>query len=103
MGIDFVRLAEIEIITCTLQTNTYLGTEDLLRDEPEEGLEMVQDSIKVCRSFMECYATKKSDIGRHFEPDVPVVQWSFNNELIFARLNVYIERLSIVKVWIVYV
>lgn len=80
------------------QTNTYLATEDLLRAEPEEGLEKVEDGIKVCRSFMECYHNKKTDIAKHFKADMPVVEWSFNNELIFARLNVYLDRLCTVQV-----
>jgi dynein heavy chain len=75
-----------------------LNTEDILRVEPEEGLERVEDSIKVCNSFMESYHTKKGDIASHFKEGQPVVEWSFNDELIFSRLNSYLSRLHIVEV-----
>ena len=76
-----------------------MGTEDLLRVEPEEGLEKVEDSIKVCNSFMNSYHVKKKDIRSMFKDGTPVVEWSFNDDLIFSRLKSYITRLSIIEVW----
>lgn len=67
--------------------------------EPEEGLEKIEDSIKTCHKFMKTYHDKRKDIARHFKEDVPVVEWDFNNTLIFARLNCYLERLAIVQVY----
>ncbi len=83
---------------CPFQTNVFLQTEDLLRVEPEEGLEKVEDSIKTCQKFMKTYHDKKKDIARLFKEGVPVVEWDFNNQLIFARLNCYLERLTVVQV-----
>lgn len=84
------------------QTNTYLGTEELLRVEPEEGLDKVEEGIDVCQSFMKSYHNKKSDVAQHFKAEVPVVEWSFNDELIFSRLKTYLERLATVQVSYIY-
>ena len=75
-----------------------MGTEDLLRAEPEEGLEKVEDSIRVCQSFVSSYHAKKKDIPNMFKGDTPVVEWSFNDELIFSRLKSYTTRLCIIEV-----
>ena len=47
---------------------------------------------------MESYHTKKGDIARHFKEGESVVEWSFNDQLIFARLKSYLSRLHIVEV-----
>ena len=64
----------------------------------EEGLEKVQEAMNVCNSFMKSFYEKKGNISKLFKENVPVVEWSFNTQLIFSRLNQYIKRLSAIEV-----
>ncbi len=67
--------------------------------EPEEGLDKVIEAIRVCSYYKKVYFTKKDNISSYFkDPEVPVVQWSFGPELIFARLNNFIKRLTTIEV-----
>lgn len=66
--------------------------------EPEEGLDKVKEAADVCRSYRSYYFKKKAKIAKLFKEDVPIVEWSFNTELIFARLDNFIERLTLIEV-----
>ena len=71
----------------------------MLKKEPEEGLEQVVEAIKTCSLYKKAFFSKRDSIGQYFkEEDVPVVEWAFAPELIFARVDHFIARLTTIQV-----
>ena len=84
--------------TCTsTQTRGYISDE-ILHQETEEGLERVQDALKVCSSYMDTYHQHRRKLTQYFKGSTPVVEWSFQPNLIFARLDCFLEQLGTIEV-----
>ena len=73
-------------------------TEEILRLEPEEGLEKVGEAIRVCRSYKDIYHDHRSNLASYFKGEQPVVTWEFQSSLVFSRFDRYVGQLSIVEV-----
>ncbi len=58
----------------------------------------MEDAINICLSFTSSYEGKKATVAQNFKEGVPVVEWSFNNKLIFARLDKLKECLMTIQV-----
>jgi len=54
--------------------------------EPEEGLEKVQDALRVCQSYQATYHDRRTNLGQYFKQG-PTVEWQFRPTLVFARLD----------------
>ena len=65
--------------------------------EPEEGLEKVQDALRVCQSYQANYHDRRTNLGQYFKQS-PTVEWQFRPTLVFARLDRCMEQLSFIKV-----
>jgi len=65
--------------------------------EPEEGLEKVQDALRVCQSYQATYHDRRTNLGQYFKQG-PTVEWQFRPTLVFARLDMCMEQLSFIKV-----
>ena len=72
-------------------------SEEVLRMEPDEGLEKVADALKICCVYRDTYFTKRSDLQPYFK-DKPVVEWDFQASLIFSRIDRFIEQLKLIEV-----
>ncbi|XP_074539499.1 dynein axonemal heavy chain 11 isoform X2 [Halichoeres trimaculatus] len=71
------------------QASTYLSADLLLRDVPEESLQMVKDVIKVFRCFRNCYQTTRERLANH----VKHAPWDFPSAMVFTRFNQFLKRL----------
>ena len=78
------------------QTRAYLS-EELIRMEPEDGIEKVVDTLKTCRLYKETYYTSKESLKTYFK-DEPVVEWQFESNLIFSRIEKLIKKLETIDV-----
>lgn len=59
----------------------------------------MSEAIKTCNYYKKVYFTRKDNIDTYFkDPNTPVVQWAFDPELIFARLDNFIGRLATFEV-----
>lgn len=77
------------ILYFTLQASTYLSGDLLLREDPEESLQMVQKVIKVFRCFTDSYQTQRERLASH----VKHAPWDFPSAMIFARFNMFLNRM----------
>nr|XP_020468391.1 dynein heavy chain 11, axonemal-like isoform X3 [Monopterus albus] len=71
------------------QASEYLSADLLIRDEPEEGLQMVKRVIKIFRSFTDSYQTQREKLSSH----VKHAPWDFPSAMIFARFNQFLNRM----------
>ena len=72
-----------------LQASTYLSADLLLREDPEESLEMVKMVIKVFRCFRESYQTQRDRLANHAKH----APWDFPSAMIFAHFNQFLNRM----------
>lgn len=72
-------------------------SEEILRMEPDEGLEKVADTLKICCLYRETFFAKKTGLQPYFK-DKPVVEWNFQDSLIFSRIDRFIHQLNIIEV-----
>ena len=66
--------------------------------ESEEGLEKVQDALRVCSTYKETYHIHRGKLAQYFKSPKPVVEWSFQPNLIFARLDQFLDQLKTIEV-----
>ncbi len=78
------------------KTRAY-ASDELIRMEPEEGIEKVVEALKTCQLYKDTYESYKANLHTFFKEE-PVVEWQFQSSLIFSRVNQLIKRLKIVEV-----
>ena len=61
-------------------------------------LEKTQVSLNICQSFRSQFEEDRKNISKFFKEGQDVKQWEFASELVFTRLDRFIERLQIVEV-----
>ncbi|XP_030250577.1 dynein heavy chain 11, axonemal isoform X3 [Sparus aurata] len=71
------------------QASTYLSGDLLLREDPEESLQMVDKVIKVFRCFRDSYRTQRERLANH----VKHAPWDFPSAMIFERFNYFLNRM----------
>ncbi|TMS10512.1 Dynein heavy chain 11, axonemal [Larimichthys crocea] len=71
------------------QASTYLSADLLLREDPEESLQMVKSVIKVFRCFRDSYQTQRERLANH----VKHAPWDFPSAMIFTRFNQFFNRM----------
>uniref|UniRef100_H2YYB5 AAA+ ATPase domain-containing protein n=1 Tax=Ciona savignyi TaxID=51511 RepID=H2YYB5_CIOSA len=83
---------------CNLMINqcrAYLNPEELFKQEVDQGIESVQVALKILKQFRASYQSHKDNLSSYFEgKDRQVVLWDFDNSLVFARYDCFIERLE---------
>ncbi len=93
-----VQVTTVYNIFCYVQSRAYVSDE-ILHTEPEDGIEKLQDAIKICLSYKNSFVQRKEMLPTYFKnPEVPLVEWSFQSELIFSRLDRFIARLHTIVV-----
>ena len=65
--------------------------------EPEEGLEKVQDALRVCQNYQATYHDRRTNMGQYFK-ESPPVEWQFQTSLAFARLDSFMGQLTNIQV-----
>ena len=61
-------------------------------------LEKTKISLQVCQSFRSQFEEDRKNISKFFKEDQEVKPWEFASNLIFTRLDKFIERLQIIEV-----
>ena len=72
-------------------------TEEILRMEPDEGLEKIAEALKICHLYRNLYFTKRAGLQAYFK-EKAVVEWDFQPSLIFSRLDSFINQLKMIEV-----
>ena len=68
-----------------------------MRLEPEEGIEKVQEALKMCQCYVQCYHDHRNGLFKYFK-EKPVIEWSFQSTLVFVRLDKFVQQLQIIEV-----
>ncbi|TKS81941.1 Dynein heavy chain 17, axonemal [Collichthys lucidus] len=71
------------------QASAYLSADLLLREDPEESLQMVKSVIQVFRCFRDSYQTQRERLANH----VKHAPWDFPSAMIFTRFNQFFNRM----------
>lgn len=72
-------------------------TEEILRMEPEEGIEKIKETLEMCQRYVQCYHDHRNNLQQYFK-EGPVIQWSFQTSLVFGRLELFVHQLHIIEV-----
>lgn len=80
------------------QARNYLDPSEIFKGEPEEMLEKTKISLEVCQTFRGQFEEDRKNISKFFKEGQEVKSWEFASNLVFTRLDKFIERLQIVEV-----
>ena len=81
-----------------MQSQVYLS-EEILCLEMDESLERINMTSTTCNSFKNCFEFYKDKIHSYCGPDGKCVpDWSFKSQLVFGRIDIFLQRLSILTV-----
>lgn len=80
------------------QAFAYLIPEELFKMELEEGIERVQISITVLRTFKQLFHTYHQHIPKYYKRSQDIKLWDFPATLVFQRTDRIIERLLMIEV-----
>ncbi|KAG5833963.1 hypothetical protein ANANG_G00281520 [Anguilla anguilla] len=75
----------------------YLIPEELFKMELEEGVERVQRTIHVIRSFKRSFHQHREKIGQYYGGDAEVKPWDFPSSLVFHRTDCILQRLLMIE------
>ena len=82
-----------------MQTRGFV-TEEILRMEVEEGLERLNEALKVGKVYQDCFFQHKEKLqSYHVADKPPVPDWNFDPVLVFARLQRFLQLLHTLKVY----
>ena len=79
-----------------MQAHNFVSDE-ILRMDPEEGIDMINCALKICRLYRDNFFTKKAGLAAYFR-DKPVVPWDFKSSLVFSRVDRFISQLQMIAV-----
>lgn len=94
---DLCALRITPLCLC-LQAFAYLIPEELFKMELEEGVERVQMTIGVLRSFKRLFHTHRQRIPQYYRSGETVKQWDFPSTLVFHRADQVLDRLLMIEV-----
>ncbi|KAG9349499.1 hypothetical protein JZ751_027944, partial [Albula glossodonta] len=75
----------------------YLIPEELFKMELEEGVERVQQTIQVIKSFKRTFHQHREKISQYYQGAGEVKPWDFPSSLVFQRADCILERLLMIE------
>ncbi|KAI1899527.1 hypothetical protein AGOR_G00062710 [Albula goreensis] len=75
----------------------YLIPEELFKMELEEGVERVQQTIQVIKSFKRTFHQHREKISQYYQGAGEVKPWDFPSSLVFQRTDCILERLLMIE------
>ncbi|KAJ8349889.1 hypothetical protein SKAU_G00250190 [Synaphobranchus kaupii] len=81
----------------TLQAFAYLIPEELFKMELEEGMERVQQTIHVIRTFKRSFHQHRAKISQYGRGGTEVKPWDFPSTLVFHRTDCILQRLLMIE------
>ena len=81
----------------TLATE-YLEPLSLFKMEPEESLEKINKTVKTLNKYLKTYEYHRLNIMSYFKNGMPAKEWDFPPQFVFAKMDKYMERLTMIAV-----
>ncbi|KAM9845080.1 LOW QUALITY PROTEIN: dynein axonemal heavy chain 11-like [Aulostomus maculatus] len=75
----------------------YLIPEEVFKMELEEGLERVQITISVLRTFKQLFHSYRQRIPKYYQHSLTIKLWDFPASLVFQRSDCIMERLLMIE------
>ncbi|XP_032221173.2 dynein beta chain, ciliary [Nematostella vectensis] len=76
---------------------TYLDPAEIFKSEIEEAYEKVRKAIENCMLFRDTFEENRKTISKFFAEGTEVKPWEFASEIVFTRLDKFVERLRVVE------
>ena len=83
---------------CPLQARNFLAPDELFKGEVEETIDKVRKAAKVLHAFTELYEDHRQKLKTYFKEGGTVREWEFAPELVFARYDLFVQRVETVEV-----
>ena len=80
------------------QARNFLAPDELFNGEVEETIDKVRKAVKVLHAFTDLYEEHRQKLKTYFKDGETVREWEFAPELVFARYNLFVERVVTVEV-----
>lgn len=81
-----------------MQAFAYLIPEELFKMELEEGVDRVQITISVLRTFKQLFHTYRQRIPKYYRHTQTIKLWDFPATLVFQRSDCIMDRLLMIEV-----
>ncbi|XP_078609718.1 dynein beta chain, ciliary-like isoform X2 [Branchiostoma floridae x Branchiostoma japonicum] len=90
-----VLLQEVNNLIIELARN-FLQPEEIFKGEIEESLDKVRKAADVMELWRDMYEEHKQSLNSYFKEGKEAVEWEFNRQMVFERLDSFTERLRVV-------
>ena len=71
-----------------------MGPDEILGLEPAEAIEKIQLALKTCNAYISLFNQKRQNLKSYFKEGNGYIAWDFASDMIFSRLNRFIEKLD---------
>lgn len=75
----------------------FLDPAEIFKGEAEESLEKTQVVLNVCTMWKDLFLQTRANMSQLFKDPEKVKNWEFANDLAFARLDKFVERVAVVE------
>lgn len=69
-----------------------------MKGETEESLEKVQEAHSSLRSFKDTFFSQRKKLATYFTKSQEFKPWDFQPQMVFARLDMFLNRLGKIEV-----
>ena len=76
----------------------YLDPSEIFKGEAEEQIEKVEFGLKSLKAYKSNFEITRNNIANYFKNGKKVKKWEFSNTLVFARYDLFIDRLELIQV-----
>lgn len=80
------------------RASEYLEPIDLFKGEPEESMEKINSCHAVLEKFAASYDMHKAKVLSYFKNGLPPRDWEFSRHMVFARWDMFMERMNMIRV-----
>lgn len=70
---------------------------DLFKGEPDESTEKINQTVRALEAYQNAYAHYKANLKNYFKNGEVVKEFDFAPKLVFARWDMFMERVHIIQ------
>jgi dynein heavy chain len=91
-----------ELVNMILKkASEYLEPIDLFKNEPDESIDKIKKTLNTLEAFQKSYESHRIKVLSYFKNGIPPREWEFTSKLVFSRWDDFIERINMIRVYIV--
>ena len=70
---------------------------DLFKGEPDESMEKINQTVRALEAYQNSYTQYKNNLKNYFKNGELVKEFDFTPKLVFARWDMFMERVRIIQ------